>query len=111
MMRTRTIATGAGITGSARTVRRPLGSQARPGPLGLWHCAVSFPVAAPAIRLNHPHMQIATRAGRALAETGTCTGRLTSSSSMRDSFPFCRSAFEVGSITPGTKVIISARRF
>ena len=31
--------------------------------------------------------------------------------SYKHSFRFCRSAFEVGSITPGTKVIISARRF
>ena len=29
------------------TVRRPLCSQARPGPLGLWYCAVSSPAAAP----------------------------------------------------------------
>ena len=31
--------------------------------------------------------------------------------SYKHSFPFCRSAFEVGSVIPGTKVIISARRF
>ena len=31
--------------------------------------------------------------------------------SYKHSFPFCRSAFEVGSIIPGTKVLISARRF
>ena len=37
--------------------------------------------------------------------------RLTRPRSRRDSFRFSRSAFEVGSITPGTKVIISARRF
>ena len=37
--------------------------------------------------------------------------RLTRPRSRRDSFRFSRSAFEVGSVTPGTKVIISARRF
>ena len=40
----------------------------------------------------------------------SCTGLLPEDS-YKHSFPFCRSAFEVGSITPGTKVIISARRF
>ena len=58
MMRTRTIATGAGITGSADCPPAFLRS-GNPVPLGLWYCAVSFPVAAPAIRLNHSHMQIA----------------------------------------------------
>ena len=37
--------------------------------------------------------------------------RLTWPRSRGDSFPFSRSAFEVGSVTPGTKVLISARRF
>jgi hypothetical protein len=36
---------------------------------------------------------------------------LTRPRSRRDSFRFSRSAFEVGSIIPGTKVLISARRF
>ena len=46
MMRTRTIATGAGITGSADcppAFRR----SGNPVPLGLWCCAVSSPAAAP----------------------------------------------------------------
>ena len=58
MMCTRTIATGAGITGSADCPQAFMQSSSL-GPLGLWYCAVSFPVAAPAIRLNHSHMQIA----------------------------------------------------
>ena len=58
MMCTRTIATGAGITGSADCP--PAFTQSSSlVPLGLWHCAVSSPAAAPAIRLNHSHMQIA----------------------------------------------------
>ena len=46
MMRTRTIATGAGITGSADCPPAFLQS-GNPVPLGLWCCAVSSPVAAP----------------------------------------------------------------
>ena len=58
MMCTRTIATGAGITGSADCPPAFLRS-GNPVPPGLWCCAVSSPAAAPAIRLNHSHMQIA----------------------------------------------------
>ena len=48
MMRTRTIATGAGITGSADCPPAfPRSSSLVP--LGLWCCAVSSPVAAPGL--------------------------------------------------------------
>jgi hypothetical protein len=48
MMRTRTIATGAGITGSADCPPAFRRSSSL-GPLGLWCCAVSSPVAAPGL--------------------------------------------------------------
>ena len=52
MMRTRTIATGAGITGSADCPPAFLRS-GNPVPLGLWCCAVSSPVAAPGLTRTH----------------------------------------------------------
>jgi len=48
MMRTRTIATGAGITGSADCPPAFVRSSSL-GPLGLWCCAVSSPAAAPGL--------------------------------------------------------------
>ena len=48
MMRTRTIATGAGITGSA-DCPPAFPQPGNPVPLGLWCCAVSSPVAAPGL--------------------------------------------------------------
>ena len=48
MMCTRTIATGAGITGNADCPPAFLQS-GNPVPLGLWCCAVSSPVAAPGL--------------------------------------------------------------
>jgi hypothetical protein len=45
MMRTRTIATGAGITGSA-DCPQAFTRSGSPVPLGLWCCAVSSPAAA-----------------------------------------------------------------
>ena len=48
MMCTRTIATGAGITGSA-DCPPAFPQSGNPVPLGLWCCAVSSPVAAPGL--------------------------------------------------------------
>jgi hypothetical protein len=52
MMCTRTIATGAGITGNADCPPAFLQS-GNPVPLGLWCCAVSSPVAAPGLTRTH----------------------------------------------------------
>ena len=52
MMRTRTIATGAGITGNADCPPAFVRS-GNPVPLGLWCCAVSSPVAAPGLTRTH----------------------------------------------------------
>ena len=52
MMCTRTIATGAGITGSA-DCPPAFPRSGNPVPLGLWCCAVSSPVAAPGLTRTH----------------------------------------------------------
>ena len=55
--------------------------------------------------------KVCVSASVAEGPSATLRTGLLAEDSYKHSFPFSRSAFEVGSITPGTKVIISARRF